>query len=37
METVIRGTTPFLAAYVLMLALFVVFPGLVTTPLGWLR
>ena len=36
METVIRGTTPFLLVYVVLLALFVIFPGLVTVPMRWL-
>lgn len=37
METVIRGTTPFLLVYVLLLVLFVVFPQLITAPLGWMH
>ncbi len=37
METVIRGTTPFLLVYVLLLILFVVFPQLITAPLGWMH
>ncbi|CAM3593746.1 TRAP transporter large permease [Paracidovorax anthurii] len=37
METVIRGTTPFLLVYVLLLVLFVIFPSLVTAPLRWLH
>ncbi|MDT0136925.1 TRAP transporter large permease subunit [Acidovorax sp. PRC11] len=37
METVIRGTTPFLLMYVLLLVLFVVFPQLITAPLGWMH
>ena len=36
METVIRGTTPFLLMYVLLLVLFIIFPALVTAPLRWL-
>jgi TRAP-type transport system large permease protein len=36
METVIKGTNPFLAVYVVLLALFVLFPQLVLTPLKWL-
>lgn len=36
METVIRGTMPFLLMYVLLLVLFVVFPSLVITPMRWL-
>lgn len=37
METVIKGTTPFLLMYVLLMVLFVLFPALVTTPLRWLH
>lgn len=37
METVIRGTNPFLAVYVVLAALFVAFPQLVLTPLRWLH
>jgi TRAP-type transport system large permease protein len=36
METVISGTNPFLAVYILLLAAFTLFPKLVLTPLGWL-
>ncbi|SDL99278.1 TRAP transporter, DctM subunit [Oryzisolibacter propanilivorax] len=36
METVIRGTTPFLLAYVLLAALLIVFPQIVTVPLRWM-
>ena len=37
METVIRGTSPFLLMYFLLLALFVVFPQLILTPLKWIH
>lgn len=37
METVIRGTTPFLLVYVLLLVLFVIFPQMITAPLGWMH
>ena len=37
METVIKGTTPFLAVYMALLVLFVLFPSLVTGPLKWLQ
>lgn len=37
METVIKGTSPFLIAYVLLAVLFVIFPALVTAPLGWMH
>ena len=37
METVIKGTNPFLAVYVVLMVLFVVFPSLVTAPLRWLH
>ncbi|MBF5006673.1 TRAP transporter large permease [Diaphorobacter caeni] len=37
METVIRGTTPFLLMYVLLLILFIIFPQIVTAPLKWMH
>ena len=37
METVIKGTNPFLAVYVVLMVLFVVFPSLITAPLRWLH
>jgi tripartite ATP-independent transporter DctM subunit len=37
METVIKGTNPFLAVYVALLVLFVLFPSLVTAPLRWMH
>jgi TRAP-type transport system large permease protein len=37
METVIRGTTPFLLVYVLLLVLFVIFPQMITAPLAWMH
>lgn len=37
METVIRGTTPFLLMYVLLLVLMVIFPQLITAPLAWMH
>lgn len=37
METVIRGTTPFLLMYVLLLVLMVIFPKLITAPLAWIH
>ncbi|QIL80288.1 TRAP transporter large permease subunit [Diaphorobacter sp. HDW4A] len=37
METVIRGTTPFLLMYVLLLILFIIFPQIVTAPLQWMH
>ena len=37
METVIRGTSPFLIMYFILLALFVVFPQLILTPLKWIH
>lgn len=36
-ETVIRGTSPFLLMYFVLLALFVVFPQLILTPLKWIH
>lgn len=37
METVIKGTNPFLAVYVVLLALFVLFPALILMPLKWIH
>ena len=37
METVIKGTTPFLTMYVLLLILFIIFPQIVTEPLKWMH
>jgi tripartite ATP-independent transporter DctM subunit len=37
METVIKGTTPFLIAYVLLAVLLVIFPQIVTAPLKWMH
>jgi len=37
METVIKGTTPFLLMYVILAALFVLFPSLITSPLAWMH
>lgn len=36
METAIRGVMPFLAVYLVLLALLVLFPGIVIGPLAWL-
>jgi TRAP-type C4-dicarboxylate transport system permease large subunit len=35
METVIRGVTPFMIAQLLVLALLILFPPLVTVPAAW--
>ncbi|UZG43338.1 TRAP transporter large permease [Caldimonas thermodepolymerans] len=37
METVIRGTSPFLVMYFVLLVLFVLFPQLILTPLKWIH
>ena len=37
MHSVIKGVNPFLITYVLILALLVVFPQIVTAPVVWLR
>jgi TRAP-type transport system large permease protein len=37
LHQVIRGVNPFLLTYVLILALFVLFPQIVTAPVRWLR
>jgi len=37
LSAVIRGVNPFLATYMAILALFVVFPQIVTAPVAWMR
>ena len=37
MHQVIKGVNPFLIAYIVVLALFIVFPQLVTVPVAWMR
>jgi tripartite ATP-independent transporter DctM subunit len=37
LDEVIKGVNPFLFAYLLLLALFVAFPQIVTAPAAWLR
>ena len=37
LHQVIKGVNPFLLTYVLILALFVVFPQIVTAPVAWMR
>ena len=37
METVIRGTNPFLMVYVLLAVLFVLFPQIILAPLRWMH
>ena len=37
LHQVIKGVNPFLVTYILILALFVVFPQLVTVPVAWMR
>lgn len=37
LHQVIKGVNPFLVTYVLILALFVIFPQLVTAPVAWMR
>ena len=37
LDEVIRGVNPFLATYIAILALFTLFPQIVTAPLVWLR
>jgi len=37
MHQVVKGVNPFLVAYILILALFVAFPQLVTAPVAWMR
>lgn len=36
METVIKGTNPFLAVYIVLLIAFTIFPALILRPLKWL-
>lgn len=37
LESATRGVWPFLLAYTVLLALFVVFPGIITVPMAWFR
>jgi len=37
LHQVIKGVNPFLVVYTLILALFVVFPQLVTAPVAWMH
>jgi tripartite ATP-independent transporter DctM subunit len=37
MHQVVRGVNPFLVTYIVILALFVVFPQIVTAPVAWMR
>ncbi|MCW5671476.1 MAG: TRAP transporter large permease subunit [Hydrogenophaga sp.] len=37
MHQVIRGVNPFLITYLIVLALFIVFPQIVTAPVAWMR
>ena len=37
MHQVIKGVNPFLLSYTLVLALFVIFPQIVTAPVAWMR
>jgi len=37
MHQVIKGVNPFLFTYILVLALFIVFPQIVTAPVAWMR
>ena len=37
LEQVVRGVNPYLLTYLAILALFVVFPPIVTAPVAWMR
>jgi TRAP-type transport system large permease protein len=37
LHSVVRGISPFLVTYVMILALFVAFPQIVTAPVAWMR
>ncbi|MDR3371505.1 TRAP transporter large permease subunit [Rhodoferax sp.] len=37
LHSVVRGISPFLITYILILALFVAFPQIVTAPVAWMR
>ena len=37
MHHVVKGVSPFLIAYLLILVLFVIFPQIVTAPVAWMR
>jgi tripartite ATP-independent transporter DctM subunit len=36
MSQAVRGTTPFILAYLVLLGLFIAFPSIITVPMGWL-
>jgi TRAP-type C4-dicarboxylate transport system permease large subunit len=35
LESATRGIWPFLLAYIVLIALFVIFPGIITVPMTW--
>jgi len=37
LESATKGVLPFLCAYLALLAMFVVFPGIITVPMAWFR
>jgi len=37
METLVRGVVPFFLSYLVIVALLVAFPSIITVPLAWLR
>ena len=37
LEDVVKGVNPFLITYVIILGIFVLFPQIVTAPIGWMR
>lgn len=37
LQSVVRGVSPFLLTYTLILAMFVIFPQIVTAPVAWMR
>jgi TRAP-type transport system large permease protein len=37
LHSVVRGISPFLITYLMILALFVAFPQIVTAPVAWMR
>ncbi len=36
MSTAVKGVLPFIFAYLVLLALFVIFPGIITVPMSWI-
>jgi len=37
LESATKGIWPFLLTYILLILLFIIFPGIITMPMAWLR